>query len=266
MTPLPQALQPLSVLLVLGLILILVGCGSSAPTADPGSLPSKFPSHSAEQIQTLVRQPIDTLQSYAADGRVKIQSPQRNDSFNADVRHRRADSLLMRFSLFGIEGGRLLLTPDSAFFHDSRNQQLLVGSLADARRLLPAPVASTAVFANLLGLTGPDPSTTWTVTSDSSLYYLSSPSGRRQWTVDPKRWRVVRYTEKTRDDTVIEKRHYSTFRRVEGVVLPHRILFERPTENLLARIRYENIRLNPSGLSFELDAPPGLSPRPIPGR
>ena len=229
-------------------------------------MPGAFPNHSAEQIRTAIQRPSDTLQSFAADARVSVRSPQQNRSFNADVRQRRADSLFMRFSLFGMEGGRMLLTPDSVFFFDRRRNTLRVGPIADARRLLPAPVASDAVFANMLGLIAPDASTEWTVEADSTLYYLTDPSGRRRWTVDPSRWRVVRYVETTTDGAVIEKRHFSNFRIVKGVVVPHQVVFRRPADNLMARIKYENIRLNPSGLSFELGVPSNMPRRPIGGR
>jgi len=261
--------SPLPRTIWLGVLLGLIGltaCSGPARTTAPGVMPSAFPNHSAEQIRTLIRQPADTLRTFAADARVTVRSPQRNRSFNADVRQQRADSLLMRFSLFGIEGGRMLLTPDSVFFYDSRKHTLRVGPIEAARRLLPAPVASDEVFANMLGLVAPDTGTNWTVTADSSLYYLKDPSGRRRWTVDPTRWRVVRYTEETADGTVIENRHFSNFRRVRGVVVPHQVIFRRPAEELTARIRYEKIRLNPSGLSFDLGVPSSLPRRSFGGR
>ena len=157
----------------------------------------------------------------------------------------------------------MLLTPDSVFFYDRRRNTLRVGPIAEARRLLPAPVASDDVFANMLGLVAPDPGTDWRLRADSTRYYLTDPSGRRRWTVDPSRWRVVRYVEKTTDGRVIEKRDFSNFRLVEGVVVPHTVVFRRPAENLMAQINYENIRLNPSGLSFELGVPANMPRTPL---
>jgi len=244
----------------------LLGCSGPSATTAPGTMPGEFPNHSAEDIRTLIRHDTDTLRSFAADARVTVQTPQRNRSFNADVRQRRADSLFMRFSLFGMEGGRMLLTPDSAFFYDTRNQTLRAGPLAEARRLLPAPIESNQVFANMLGLIAPEEQTGWTVESDSARYHLTDPSGRRHWTVDPTRWRVVRYKEESPDGTAIETRRFSDFRLVNGVVLPHQVVFERPADDLMARIQYENIRLNPSGLSFKLGAPKDLPRQSFSGR
>ena len=48
--------------------------------------------------------------------------------------------------------------------------------------------------------------------------------------------------------------------------MPHQVVFRRPSDNLMARIKYENIRLNPSDLSFELGVPSSMPRRPIGGR
>lgn len=256
----------LALALALGVSLGLLGCSGPSATTAPGTMPEAFPGHSADQIRQLIRQPTDTLQSFSGEARVSVRTPRQNRSFNATVRQRRADSLFMRFSLFGMEGGRMLLTPDSVYFYDSRNRSLRVGPLADAQSLLPVPVAAGEVFANMLGFIAPTADTEWTVEADSSLYYLSDPSGRRQWTVDPSRWRVVRYTEEKADGTVLEKRHFSDFRMVRGVVVPHQVVFRRPPENLMARIDYENIRLNPSDLSIEFGVPEAVPRKPFGGR
>jgi len=172
----------------------------------------------------------------------------------------------MRVSLFGFEGGRLLLTPDSVFFYDSRKQTLRTGPVSQAQRLLPAPVATDAIFENLLGLIAPGPETDWNVRADSSLYYVSNASETEKWTVDPSRWRVVRYSRESPDGTVLEVRRYGDYRSVQGVSLPHSVTFQRPDDDQTATISYEEIRLNPSGLSFGLDVPSEIPRRPIQSR
>jgi hypothetical protein len=119
------------------------------------------------------------------------------------------------------------------------------------------------VFANMLGLAAPDGPTDWTVTSDSVHYYLSDPSGQQQWTVDPRHWRVVRYTKTDSNGTLLEERRFSEFQTTQGVTLPHRVIFQRPSENLKARIDYNHIQLNPSGLSFALGVPTNVPRKPL---
>lgn len=252
--------------LVLGTSLGFAGCSGPSATTAPGTMPDAFPNHSPDQIRQLIQEPTDTLRSFSGSARVSVRTPSRDRSFNANVRQRRADSLFMRFSLFGMEGGRMLLTPDSVYFYDSRNRSLRVGPLADAQSLLPIPVTTGDLFANMLGFIAPSGETDWSVEADSALYYLSDPSGRREWMVDPSRWRVVRYTEENTDGTVVEKRHFSDFRLVDGVVVPHQVVFRRPPENLMARITYDNVQLNRSDLSFGLGVPSNVPRRPIGGR
>jgi outer membrane biogenesis lipoprotein LolB len=255
-------------LLLAALILSLgvVGCGGSSATRSSGELPASFPNHSASEIRTQIRQSSDTLRQYTAEARVRVRSPQEQRSFNATIRHRRADSLFMRVSLFGFEGGRLLLTPDSVFFYDSRKQTLRTGGIAQAQELLPVPVATDEIFENLLGLIAPGPETAWSVEADSSLYYVSNASDTEQWTVDPSQWRVVRYTRESPDGTLLEVRRYGDFRSVRGRSLPHSVTFQRPDADQTATITYRQIRLNPTGISFELGVPSEVPRKPIRSR
>lgn len=243
--------------------LVLGGCGTTASTTSPGALPAAFPNHSVKQIQDQVAQAGDTVQSFTAQARITVRTPNRNRSFNAEVRQRRADSLYMRFSLFGIEGGRLLLTRDSVFFYDTRKKILRTGPLTAAQQLFPAPVTSRQLFANMLGFVAPTSSVEWRVTADSAQYYLSADREQTRVTVDPTRWRVVRYVRRDADSTVVEKRLFTDFRTVEGVAVPHRVLFRRPADDMMAQIRYREVDLNPSGLTFKLGVPPAVPQRPF---
>lgn len=226
-------------------------------------MPDAFPNHSASEIRAHILQPTDTLQSFRANARVTVRSPEENRSFNADVHQQRADSLFMRFSMFGVEGGRLLVTADSVFFYDSRQNSLKVGRVADAEEILPVPLTSDQVFANMLGFLTPDPSTEWTVEADSSLYYLTDPTEQRRITIDPTQWRVVRYAIEDGDGTLIEERLFSDFEPVQGVTIPRRVIFRRPNSNLMAMINYREIRLNPADLSLTLNVPRKVPREPL---
>jgi hypothetical protein len=48
---------------------------------------------------------------------------------------------------------------------------------------------------------------------------------------------------------------FSQFRRVEDVMLPARLVFQQPSDGLRAVVNYEEMTLNPSGLSFSLNVP-----------
>lgn len=246
----PSRLRP-AVYAALMALFLVAGCSSSKTVTAPG-LPAAFPNHSASEIRTNIAAPTDTLDRFAGKARITVKSPQRNGSFNAVVRHRRADSLFMSFSLFGIEGARMLATPDSFYFYDKRNGQLLVGTAEKAEQVLPVPLSSGQVFENMLGLVRPESTINWTVKSDSTLYFLTDPSGRIQVTVDPKRWRVIRYAQESADGSLVEERLFHSFETVDGVQVPQRILFRRPGDDMMAELRYRDLDLTPGTLSFDL--------------
>lgn len=254
----------LSILLTTGVAMALFGCSGPSTATAPTALPETFPNHSADEIRSLIGTPTDTLNRFAADARVNVQSPEQNRSFNASIHHRRADSLLMRFSLFGMEGGRMLLTPDSVFMYDSRKHTLQAGPVSKARDLFPVPVGSGKVFENLLGLIAHGNDDSWSIDADSSLYYLSNSKETEQWTVDPRQWRVLRYRHTSADGTLIEERRFSNFKTIQGVRLPHHVVFRRPNDNLRATLNYREIRLNPSELSLGLNVPGNISRSPLP--
>lgn len=235
------------------LMVALAGCSGSRDATAP-EIPSLFPNHTADQIRQQIALPTDSLQRFSADARVTIRSPRQNGTFNADIRQVRAGSLFMSLSLFGIEGARVLVTPDSAFFYDRRQKQMMVGPVEKAQRMLPMPITSDAVFENMLGLLAPTDNEPWTVSADSSLYFVKSPSGRRTYTIDPVRWRVVRYAETTADGTPIEERLFSNFKAVDGVQIPQQIIFRRPQDDVMAMLRYRSLDLSPGALSFTLGA------------
>lgn len=250
--------------LSLGAGLLLAGCSGSARTAERPGLPDRFPDHTVDQIHRQIVAATDTLHSFSAKARVTIRSPEQNRSFNAVVRQQRSDSLFMRFSLFGVEGGRLLLTADSVFFFDTRKAVLRVGSASAVEEVVPIPVSSGHLFENMLGLLAPEPGTDWTLEADSSYYYLSTrPKRRKRYMVDPSQWRVVRHVKQTDLGRTIQKRLFSDFRSVDGLLIPHQIIFRRPMDNVSATVTYRTVNLNPSNLSLTLDVPPQVPRKPL---
>lgn len=238
--------------LLLGASLILAGC-SGAESTRSRDLPTAFPNHSVAQMQQQIVVPTDTLLSYTAQARLVVDAPQRSGQFSTVVRQRRNDSLYMSLSPgFGVEAARMLVTADSFFVYDRINQRLAFGSVAAAQRRMPLPITSAEVFENMLGILAPDPGVPWQVEADDEYYYLTGPEGQRTYTIDPARWRVIRYEERTPDGTLNEVREFSDFNTVRGVALPRRLTLRRPQDEAFASIYYEEITLNPETLSFDL--------------
>lgn len=236
--------------------LLVAGCSGPRTAAESG-LPEAFPSHSAQQIHRLIQGDTDTLTAFTAKARMTVRSPQRSGSFNAEVRQSRDDSLWMRMSRFGFEGARVLITRDSFFVHNRMQNQLMVGTVDEARSFLAAPVTSEEAFTNMLGLITPDPDTEWSVGADSLHYYLTSPGGRVTYTVDPIRWRVIRYARTGPNGDLVEERMFSDFTTIDGVTVPKQVLFRNRPENAMAMLNYESITLDPDNLTFDFSVPSG---------
>lgn len=244
--------------LLLALLISLIGltgCSGSKDVADAPGLPEAFPNHSSQQIHSLITARTDTLSGFKARAQMTVRSPRQSGSFNAEIRQARADSLWMRMSRFGFEGARLLITQDSFFVHNRLQNQMMVGTVSEAQQYLTAPVTSEDAFVNMLGLISPDPEVDWTVKSDSAQYYLKSPSGRQTFAIDPTHWRVTRYARTDEEGSVLEERLFGEFERVNGVMLPTRVVFRSRPEDALVMLAYEDLRLNPESLSFDFRVP-----------
>jgi len=235
--------------------LVLAGCGSSQPATDiRTAVPSAFPNHSVEAIQRLLPAPSDSLATLQLRSGMTVRSPEQSGSFSAELRYRRADSLYMTISPgFGIEAARLLVTPDSFYLYNRIERSLTLGSVSDAERVLPLPVDSAAVLPNLLGMLQPDPDVAWERTTSGDLYRLTAPDGRARYFIDPTLWRVVRYEMRDGEGALIEDRTFSDFDRVDGIVIPRRVVFRRPQDNASATLTVRDLTVNRTDLSFALN-------------
>ncbi|WP_051141378.1 DUF4292 domain-containing protein [Salisaeta longa] len=247
-------LRPLRWLLVLCVsTLLLLAC--SGPREARAPRPASFPNHTTAQIHQRVAAGTDSLRTLQAEARVRIDAPARDGSFTARIRQDRADSLYMSLHAFlGIEAGRMLLTPDSFYVYNRLDNQLLYGTVQEAQSFLPVPVATRALFANMTGLLAPPAGGGWTtaVGPDSLNYVITAPSGCCTYTVDPTRWRVLRYVERSADGAIVEERRFGDFATVGGVVVPQSITFRRPADGTRAQIAYKEMRFNTALPPFRL--------------
>jgi hypothetical protein len=231
---------------------LLAGCRSSEAVRAP-TLPDAFPHHAPAQIQARLAAGSDTLRAFRADARLSLDAPGRDGSFGADVRQRRSDSLYLAIRApLGIEAARLLVTPDSFYVYNRLQRELAYGSVRAAQQVLPAPLVLGDAFETLLGLLVPADTVAWTVTADSTLYYLRNADDTRRYQVDPRRWRVLRYEERTPDGTLVEERRFADFTVIDGVYVPRRVTLRRPLDDVAASLYYRELTLNPARLSFDL--------------
>ncbi|RMH55361.1 MAG: DUF4292 domain-containing protein [Bacteroidetes bacterium] len=235
-------------------LLVLTGCAGARRATDRlPDRPAAFPRHTVDQILAEVHPLPDSIKAFRARANFALNSPWQSGRFSGDVVHRRGDSLYVSLSPgMGIEAARVLVTPDSFYLYNRIDREVIVGSMDQARTVLPPPFSADDLFRTLLGLPAPEPDVAWQVEADSSYYYLKSPDERRIYTVDPGLWRVIRYEERAPDGSLVEDRVYLDWDGFDGLYLPRRMIFRRPKDRTTATIYYRSVTLNPTGLSFSL--------------
>lgn len=227
--------------------------GLSCATSEPlvRTLPDRFPDHTPAEIGTFLRQGTDTLRSYTAESNAAIASALGSGHFTARTRHRRNDTMRVDVTVqLGIEASRILFTPDSFYVYDRIKNTVYHGDISNAARLLPTPWISPELFLDVLGFPDADIGPDWTVTSDSTRYYLTNETGRISLFVDPTRWRIERVEMRTDDNKLVEQKSYLDFRTFDGLDLPSRIVIRRPVDKISATIQHRTIDLNPESIDL----------------
>ena len=243
----------------------IYGCASSA-SPMVGSLPVEFPHHTAPQIIHRLAAPGDSLTAFHAQTTITVRGPEQGGTFQASIHERRGDSLHASVSLgIGLAGAQVLATPDSFFLYDLLRKRVQVGPLSAVKAYVPHLWPRDDWLENLLGLMSPAEDVPWTVETDESQshYYLRDPSNRTLFVINPSLWRVVRYEETDEADRLVERRVFSEFESFDGMVLPSRLMFQRPGESTRASVHYRSLTPNPGESSFSFDVPKDFKRIPI---
>lgn len=217
-------------------------------------LPDRFPHHSPGEILDRLPAYPQKLTRLFAESRIALSSPEESGRFSAKISYLHPESLFVRVTFpLGIEGARVLVSPDTAWVYDRIDKVIWTGSPERVAAVLPGAVAGMRLVEMATGFEQPDPGISWQVKTDSTLYLLTSPDETIRYTVDPALWRIV--AVKLQDDagTITERRWYSDFAQVDDVVIPRRMALSRPPEDLRISMALHRIELQPSHLTFSLD-------------
>ena len=241
------------ILLICGLS--TAGCASTRLQDSSAQLPSGFPNHSAAQILDRLPGYPTEMNRVTAQSRIALSSPEEKGRFTAKIAYLHPESLFVRVTFpLGIEGARVLSTPDRAWVYDRVEKVVWTGSPERVAAVLPGAVAGTDLVQLATGFDQPLPDVDWAVSTDSTLYLLTHPDGSLRYTVDPTLWRVVSVRTSDATGMVLEQRWYTDFREVEGILLPRRMALSRPLDSLRISMALERITLDPrDALEFDLD-------------
>ncbi len=250
-----RSIAPIAPIAVLALGLILSSCSSSRQLnrAD-SSLPDRFPDHSLEEILSSLPAYPSELNRLYAEAQVALSSPSDKGRFTAKISYGRPDSMIVRIGFpLGIEGARVLVTPDSAYVYDRIENVLYSGSPSRIAAVLPGAMAGTQIMEIATGFYSPDALTDWSVSADSTLYLLHSPDGTLRYTIDPTLWRVVGFRQQDLEGTILEQRWYMEFELIDGILIPRRMTMSRPPEDTRLAMAIRRLQVDPPQLTFGLD-------------
>ncbi len=243
--------------LTLALAVTAGGCGSSRSVVKTSDGLSLSAMEVVRNVQDMAQTSHSTLQIQAD---LSIRSPAFNGSVRAEISHRRGDSLFasLSASALRIEAGRLWTTPDSFFYYDRLEKQVVYGPVAFMSQLVPGLFSGDDLFERLLGLLAPDADELWTVEYASAQYALRSEDSLTRYVIDPALWRVVLLERRTPDGAVLESLLYPEFASVQGMQYPKRVILQRPGEGVAVSAHFRAVVLDPDGLDFSLRVPPDV--------
>lgn len=242
--------------LVVGSSILSAGCASTRGAdgaRSGGSGPLSAGLTAAEIVDRLPSYPaeLDTLE---AEADVQVSAPEENGRFRARIAYRRADSMLIRVRFpLGIEGARVLVTPDSAFVYDRIEKQLIAGTPETISAALPVAVAGTDLVDMATGFYEPDPAAEWRIAADSVQLVLERMDGRVRMIIDPDRWRVTHLQLRSSEGTILEERWYMNFTLFNQILLPRRMALSRPSEDTRLTMVLRDLDASPGTMSFDLD-------------
>jgi hypothetical protein len=246
-------------LLIFFALIFSLGCASSRPVTGPSSqLPDGFPDHSVQDILGHLPAYPPALQRIAAEARVALSAPDESGQFTARIIYHHPESLLVRVTFpLGIEGARVLSTPEQAWVYDRIEKVVWTGSPERVAAVLPGAVAGTDLVPLATGFEQPDRRVAWRLDVDSTLYLLSHPDGTIRYTVDPSIWRIVAVRERDAQGSIVEQRWYTDFVTVDGIRLPRRMALIRPLDSLRISMAFQRFDPDPeTPFNFDLDASP----------
>jgi len=223
-------------------------------------IPETYPL-AAEEVFQKLQQAVDiphTALQIEAD--LAVRAPAFSGSVRAQITHRKADSLYATLSaaLLRIEVGRLLITPDSFFYYDRLQKQLLYGPNALMDQVLPIPFVESQIFERLLGLMIPDPEESWATDLMSGRYLLTRSDARVSYTINAAHWRTVLREERASDGTLLESLRYDDFITVAGRPYPRRVVLQRPENGTVLSAFYRTVTLDPEISAFSFQVPPDV--------
>ncbi|TGE17852.1 DUF4292 domain-containing protein [Hymenobacter elongatus] len=245
-------------LVLLWVAVLLSGCGHKIFPAK--SAKTDTPAKGSELVKATSLE----FRYLKAKGKIKIDSPQLQQTANLNLRVRKDSAIWLSVSL-GIEGVRAYITRDSVQVINYLQREYYAGDFAYLSRLLNVPVTFDRLQALLLGNYLPaGPATTPKITDEGVMQQVDFQEGSLLITqlIELSRNRVQQIKldeQQTKNKFTVD---FSDFRPLElsGTPFAYAVLVQaQPAQGKLATatINYRNIDVDKERLSFPFSVPKG---------
>ena len=241
-------------------VLIIGGCASSRP---PAALID------SENIVYEIGSVMDSIWAHTlpaslrAEGNLSMKTPlYSGPAMKAEISHRKGDSLLIVFRLFGVEGGKLLVTGDSLFFYDRLTKTLHTGE--SSHSALPPVLRVDRAMEQMLGFVHPASQAGLQLKSTRDGLTLEDSRLRRTYVIDPEYWRIVHVTQKDASGNLVEAFHYSNFFSVGEFHVPRQVIYRNSAQNTSVILTYRSVSVNESVTPMSLHLPSDVKRVPLP--
>ena len=240
--------------------LMIAGCASSRPSPPPTDCENTVLEISSV-MDSIWAHPLPT--SVRANGNLSMKTPlYSGPTMNTEISHRKADSLLMVFRLFGVEAGRMLITQDSIFLYDRFRKTLNTGSSNHA--YLPALLSIDHAMEQMLGLVRPVDQTGLQLKTTHSGLILEDSLLLRTYTIDPEYWRIIHMAQMDTSGTLIDALYFNDFFSLGESYFPRQVIYRNPNQKMNVIMSYRFLSVNDPITSMSLNLPADVERVPLP--
>jgi len=199
------------------------------------------------------------FQTLAFKGKARYQSPDDNQTVQYKLHLEKNKRIWVSVSLIGIEGARMLITPDTIKILDRINRQYRIVDFAYLSKEAQMPINFTMLQKVLLAEPPIEPAITKIISQTTELIRLSSQNGEQQLELDvsPVLFKLLGLRA---DNSKTKQQASMTFERfgdVEGKQLPFAL--QMKAETLQLSLEHQKIVFNPTDITFNFTIPNGYT-------
>lgn len=192
-------------------------------------------------------------------GRGSFENEEQNASFNYKINIEKGRRIWASLSLFGIEGARILATPDSFWVIDRINKQYAAQGYRYLEDKIGLRLDFNLLQNVLLGNAGPVSAKNLTV-ADAEHFSIRNQTMLLQYTLATSGGKVLQVEAADSARAPLSTINYSEFSTLERQTMPMQVLVQvlRPKANVVT-LAHREVDVHPQNLNFSFSIPDGYA-------